>query len=124
MISWSPSWPVYSHRTMGYMVMEAAESIDDLCLSELANSGCYSSNIGHFGLLEAHKHFILIRFLGTMSPLVTLVCPKMATSVDYSSKIGHFCLQTTLYNVFRGSHFKWRSISGTPSSSFSSCCPL
>ena len=30
--SWSPSWPVYSHKTVGYMVMEAAESIGDLRL--------------------------------------------------------------------------------------------
>ena len=32
--SWSPRWLVYSHKTVGYMVMEAAESIGDLSLSK------------------------------------------------------------------------------------------
>ena len=31
--------PVYSHKTMGYMVTEAAESIGDLCLSENGHQG-------------------------------------------------------------------------------------
>ena len=30
--SWNPSWPVYSHKAMGCIVMEAAKDIGDLGL--------------------------------------------------------------------------------------------
>ena len=57
-----------------------------------------------------------IRFLVLMSPLVILVCLKMATRGDYHSKIGKIGLQTTVYKIFGVTHFKWRSISRTPCS--------
>ena len=37
--SWSASWSVYSHQTMGYTVMEAAQSIGELGLSENGHQG-------------------------------------------------------------------------------------